>query len=89
MSVYTVSVGKDKIPEGAGRAEVVAGVVPHVGKVLALVRIRAASDIPLTVGAIVSTRARGKTVGDEDRGDLGDRNRLDDEEGRRLLLLGI
>lgn len=61
--------------------------------VLVLVRrIRAASEMPLTVGAIVSTRAVG-TAGDDERGDLGDLDRPDDdEEGRRfpagqLLLL--
>ena len=46
-------------------------------------RIRAASEIPLTVGAIVRTRAVGM-MGDEERGDLGDLDLLEDEEGRRL-----
>ena len=46
-------------------------------------RIRAASEMPLTVGAIVSTRAVG-VMGDKERGDLGDLDLLEDEEGRRL-----
>lgn len=64
--------------------EVVSRLIHVVPAAFVLIRrIRAASEMPLTVGAIVSTRAVGM-MGDEERGDLGDLDLLEDEEGRRL-----
>ena len=93
VRAYTVSVGNERIPAASLREAEAGDAAPDVlssaSVFLSIVdirKIRAASDIPRTVGATLKTLAMGERRTFCDRGDMGDLDLLrEDDDDFRLL----